>query len=206
MSNSVIKVYTTTWCADCRRTKLWLLDHHVPFEEINIEQDEKAVEYVQEVNHGMHSVPTIVFPDGSTLTEPSNMELEEKVKSLNLMPDKKQSIIFVYNANSSLFSQIADYAHKIISSDTYKCNLCKLTYGNLGMKKEWKNFIQRLPYRSIFLHKDEFVALYPQVSNTSFPAIFRLQERDITELVTSNEINKQHTISELEKLVQSKVK
>lgn len=79
--NNVIKIYTTTWCGDCKRTKVWLNDHKVVYEEINIEKDEEAMKYVQKVNHGMNSVPTILFPDGSTITEPSNQELEKLIMS-----------------------------------------------------------------------------------------------------------------------------
>ena len=81
---NITKVYGTTWCADCRRAKTWLHEHNVPFTDINIEQDESAIEYVQKINNGMQKVPTIVFPDGSILTEPSNKELEQKVITLDL--------------------------------------------------------------------------------------------------------------------------
>jgi len=74
-------MYTTTSCGHCRRTKAWLDDHKVQYEEINIEEDEKAMEYVQKVNNGMNSVPTMIFPDGSILIEPGNAELEEKVNT-----------------------------------------------------------------------------------------------------------------------------
>lgn len=84
MKRNITKVYTTTWCADCRRAKNWLLEHNIAFDQINIEQDESAIEYVLKINNGMQKVPTIVFPDGSILTEPSNKELEQKVVSLGL--------------------------------------------------------------------------------------------------------------------------
>ncbi|HCJ35639.1 MAG TPA: glutaredoxin-like protein, partial [Ktedonobacter sp.] len=50
----------------------------IPYEYINIEEDERAAEYVVRVNGGMQSVPTIVFPDGSILVEPSPRELAAK--------------------------------------------------------------------------------------------------------------------------------
>ncbi len=46
-----------------------------PIVEVNIEDDEDAAELVQTLNNGMRSVPTIVFPDGSVLVEPSNAAL-----------------------------------------------------------------------------------------------------------------------------------
>lgn len=202
---SKIKIYTTTWCADCKRTKSWLNDNKIPYEEINIEQDEKAVEYVQKLNNGMNSVPTIEFPDGSILTEPSNAELEKKVKDLHLILDQNTKIIFVYNADSSLFAQITDYAHKVIAPRTYQCNLCKITYDNLGMKQEWREFIQKLPLDVEFLHKDKFVKLYPKMQAASFPAAFKKNNDKISILIISEEINKQHTVKDLENLLLSKV-
>ena len=80
-----IILYGTTRCADCRRAKHWLHEHNITFSDINIEENEKAVEKVLKFNDGMQTVPTIVFPDGSILTEPTNNELEQKVLSLGLI-------------------------------------------------------------------------------------------------------------------------
>jgi mycoredoxin len=74
-----IKVYGTKWCPDCFRAKQVLGRHNIPFTWIDIESDAQALEYVKAVNHGSHSVPTIVFPDGSVLVEPGNAELEKKL-------------------------------------------------------------------------------------------------------------------------------
>ena len=73
-----IKMYATTWCGDCRMAQRWFDSHNVSYEYINIEEDEEAAEFVLEVNGGMRSVPTIVFPDGSILIEPSPRELAAK--------------------------------------------------------------------------------------------------------------------------------
>ncbi len=78
-------MYSTTWCGDCKRSKSFLNSHGVLYTEINIEEDEKAMAYVQKINDGMNSVPTIVFSDGSILTEPTNEDLEKKVKELGLL-------------------------------------------------------------------------------------------------------------------------
>lgn len=119
---------------------------------------------------------------------------------------EKQSLIFVYNANSSMFSQATDYVHKIVSPKTYNCNLCKLTYDNLGVKKEWKHFIQGLTYPVNFLHKDEFVKQYPDFASIALPTIFiQDSNQKIQQLITSDEINKQQTLPDLEQLVKSKI-
>ena len=74
-----IKVYSTVWCPDCKRAKNFLGELRVPYENIDIEQDDEAMTFVQKVNHGMRIIPTLVFPDGSILSEPSNAQLAEKL-------------------------------------------------------------------------------------------------------------------------------
>lgn len=76
-----IKIYATTWCGDCRMAQRWFDSHDIPYEYINIEEDDKAAEYVVRVNGGMRSVPTIIFPDGSVLVEPSPRQLAAKLQS-----------------------------------------------------------------------------------------------------------------------------
>jgi mycoredoxin len=70
-----ITMYVTTWCGDCRLAKRWFDAHEIPYEYITIETDEQAAAEVLRINGGMRSVPTIVFPDGSVLVEPSAREL-----------------------------------------------------------------------------------------------------------------------------------
>ena len=79
MPETKIIVYGTTWCGDCRRARRFLQNHQIDYDWINIDQDQEAEAYVREVNHGNRSVPTIVFPDGSTLVEPSNLQLAKKL-------------------------------------------------------------------------------------------------------------------------------
>lgn len=74
----IVKMYATRWCGDCRMAKRWFESRGIPYEYINIEEDERAAAYVSRVNGGMYSVPTIVFPDGSILVEPSPRELAAK--------------------------------------------------------------------------------------------------------------------------------
>ena len=77
-----IKFYSTTWCGDCRRSRKVFQAMGVEFVDIDIEKHPEAAEIVRTVNHGMQSVPTIVFPDGSVLVEPSNAALEQKLTAL----------------------------------------------------------------------------------------------------------------------------
>jgi len=54
--------------------------------------------------------------------------------------NSKDKIIFVYNADSSVFAQVSDAVKKIVAPGTYQCNLCRITYGAVSMKDEWKTF------------------------------------------------------------------
>ncbi len=89
MSHSVntndaqIKMYTTQWCPDCWRAKSVMRSQEVAFEEIDIGDDEEAGALVQRLNNGNMSVPTIVFPDGDVLTEPSTTALMTKLSALS---------------------------------------------------------------------------------------------------------------------------
>jgi mycoredoxin len=81
---SNITMYGTPWCGDCRRARRVLDQHKVAYQYIDIEQDEAARSYVVQVNQGNQSVPTILFPDGSVLVEPSSAVLTQKLEALNL--------------------------------------------------------------------------------------------------------------------------
>ncbi|HZC76574.1 MAG TPA: glutaredoxin family protein [Ktedonobacterales bacterium] len=74
-----IVMFSTRWCGDCRRAKRLFDALGVPFTEINIDEDRAAAARVMRLNDGMRSVPTILFPDGSVLVEPSNAALEAKL-------------------------------------------------------------------------------------------------------------------------------
>jgi glutaredoxin-like protein len=82
MDENRIRMYGTRWCPDCARAKQLLNKHNVSFAWIDIEQDDEARAYVEKVNKGYKSVPTIVFPDGSVMVEPSNAELEKKLAAV----------------------------------------------------------------------------------------------------------------------------
>jgi thioredoxin reductase (NADPH) len=78
-TTSGIIVYGTTWCPDCRRAKQFLGEHRIQYTWVDIEQDQAAMAEVERINRGNRVVPTIVFPDGSILVEPSNEELSQKL-------------------------------------------------------------------------------------------------------------------------------
>ncbi len=68
----------------------------------------------------------------------------------------KQKLQFVYNAETGVFNKLTDFAHKIVSPGTYACSLCALTYGKFTMKKEWAEYVKKLPIEVEFGYKSEW--------------------------------------------------
>ena len=80
-----ITMYGADWCGDCRRSKRFLDENKVGYNYIDVEADASASDKVIEINGGMRSIPVIVFPDGTHLTEPSDNDLKAKLVSLNVL-------------------------------------------------------------------------------------------------------------------------
>ena len=85
-------------------------------------------------------------------------------------------LLFVYNADSGLFNSMADAAHKVLSPETYACNLCKVTYGWFTERKQWRSFVESLDAECRFLHRDELYRQYPELRTTELPAVFRVTD------------------------------
>jgi mycoredoxin len=77
--SAALTMYTTSWCGYCFRLKTMLKAEGIPYTEIDIESDPAAAEFVMWVNGGNRTVPTLKFPDGSTLTNPSAGEVKAKL-------------------------------------------------------------------------------------------------------------------------------
>jgi mycoredoxin len=77
-----LTMYTTTWCAYCRRLKSQLAAEGIEMAEVNIEEDPGAADFVMSVNGGCQTVPTVVFPDGSALTNPSVAAVKQRIGEL----------------------------------------------------------------------------------------------------------------------------
>jgi mycoredoxin len=81
-STDKIILYGTSWCGGSHRARTLLEQKGVPYQWVDIDKNSKAREFVEKTNRGFRSVPTIVFPDGSILVEPSTEELSIKVTKL----------------------------------------------------------------------------------------------------------------------------
>lgn len=74
-----VKVYTTTWCPDCRMAKNWLDRRGIAYDEVNVETTPGAAEFVMSVNNGRRKVPTFAVGSDTFHCSPYNQTiLEEK--------------------------------------------------------------------------------------------------------------------------------
>jgi mycoredoxin len=74
-----VTMYTTSWCGYCVRLKGQMKAAGVPFTEVNIEETPDAASFVESVNGGNQTVPTLLFPDGSSATNPSLKEVQARL-------------------------------------------------------------------------------------------------------------------------------
>lgn len=78
----MLTMYSTSWCGYCHRLKSQLTREGIAFEVVDIEQDDAAAEFVMSVNGGNQTVPTVRFEDGSALTNPSIIDVKERLSAL----------------------------------------------------------------------------------------------------------------------------
>ncbi|MFI5494781.1 mycoredoxin [Actinoplanes sp. NPDC051859] len=79
----MLTMYSTPWCGYCHRLKSQLDREGIAYEVVDIEQDPTAADFVMQVNGGNQTVPTMRFDDGSALTNPSIVQVKEKLAALS---------------------------------------------------------------------------------------------------------------------------
>jgi len=104
-------------------------------------------------------------------------------------------LVFVYNSKSKLTNHVVDVLHKTFSPSTYNCDLCSLTYGNIGPKKEWKQFLKEITFETEFHYKDKFAKSHPNLKD-EYPVIY-LQDKNFQRLVSSSEMSECEDLSQL---------
>ncbi len=120
------------------------------------------------------------------------------------MNNEKETLIFVYNANSGLFSKATDFAHKIINPSTYECSLCSLTYGNFRMEKQWASFIENLDFDVQFSYKNKIDLGH--LEKEKFPMLLiKNKAEKLKILLYSTEIEAQKNLESLIHLVENKL-
>ena len=112
-----------------------------------------------------------------------------------------QNLVVVYNAKSGGLNTVLDYVHKMVSPETYDCNLCKLTYDNFGQIREWNDFLRFLNISVDYYYKDHLtqIGMDPEMD---LPAIFF---NDNNLLLGAREINSFKTLEELIEGVRIKI-
>lgn len=108
-------------------------------------------------------------------------------------------IQFIYNAKNGLANSLFDLAHKIISPDTYECNLCKITHGAFKENKKFKDIKEK--FNITLWHIDDYEKKYKKES--SYPLIiFRDKNRNELKRIDTNTINQINSVDELEIIIE----
>ncbi|MBT6438938.1 MAG: hypothetical protein HOK72_04470 [Flavobacteriales bacterium] len=121
------------------------------------------------------------------------------------MKASDMELIFIYNAGSGLFDSVSDFAHKILSPSTYQCNLCVLTHGNFGAKKQWKDFLKKLGIKVEFYYKNQFKNL--NQNEIKPPCILiKIHNSTIQEFINADEMNSHESLDDLIDIIKVKLK
>lgn len=117
--------------------------------------------------------------------------------------EEKLELIFIYNAESGVVNELIDFAHKIVSPDTYDCNLYAISYGAFFMEKKWLTYIETLPFKSTFTYKDKFFK--NEYSDIEFPSVFMRSNEKLDEIISATEINEIKNLDQLIDLLNQKL-
>lgn len=78
-TSEMVTMYSTPWCGYCRRLKGQLEREGIAYAEVDIEQYPDAADLVMQINGGNQTVPTVTFPDGSAMTNPSLAQVKARL-------------------------------------------------------------------------------------------------------------------------------
>lgn len=113
-------------------------------------------------------------------------------------------LIFVYNANAGIAAGIMDSIHKTLSPATYPCGLCAITYGAVRMKPKWKAWLAAQSFESVFYHRPDFRAAYPDV-DVELPIILIARDGTMKTLVAADELKDAESVDVLIGLIESRL-
>lgn len=121
--------------------------------------------------------------------------------------EKKECLVFIFNADSGAISSVKDFFHKMVKPSTYECNLCAVTFGNFGMKKEWAQYITSLEdeVNIEFLHRDEFEEYYPEINDAKYPSAYIERSNGLEIFISQEEMNNLESVKKLKNLVNKRL-
>ena len=112
-------------------------------------------------------------------------------------------LVFVYNADNGLFNTLTDVAHKLLSPDTYHCQLCAITHGAFRERDEWRNYLESLDVECEFMHRNEYLAAYPH-HYTDLPAIFINSNNELKLCLGRKAIDAVDSVDQLRALLEAR--
>ncbi len=136
----------------------------------------------------------------------SDADRKQNVQAQNSFPvSSATEIILVYNAWGGIYPGLVDFINKEFFPASYPCNLCYQTFGTFSMKKEWKHYLEGLPYKKRELHKDNFLRLY-KPENLDLPVILVTDGSNVQVLASAEELNQQRSLEALIEVVNYKLR
>lgn len=105
-----------------------------------------------------------------------------------------------------MWSKYLNNIHKIVSPQTYSCNLCNLTHDSFSEKKEWRDFRKNVPLDFLFMYKNEFFKSYPadKFKNLKFPVVFEKYTKNLTVVLDAEKLASIQTTKQLIGFLQKK--
>jgi thioredoxin reductase (NADPH) len=134
--DTTIRMYGANWCPDCRRAKAFFGEQRVHYDYIDLDIYPDAVHDVERINDGMRSIPTIIFPDGSIMVEPSNAELAEKLGLKMKASSDFYDVIIVGSGPAGLTAAIYTSREGLSTLVLEKSGIG----GQVGLTRQMENF------------------------------------------------------------------
>lgn len=107
-----------------------------------------------------------------------------------------KELIFIYNTQSGLTQAAVDWAHKIVSPQTYDCTLCTLTYGNIGKYISWDKFLKSISIKKSFWYKDQFEKNFPY-KDLKLPCVYIKEKNVYRELISRDKMSQCNDVEDL---------
>ena len=151
------------------------------------------------INH-IYIIIFCLFLSSCATMDNSNRIYNEKQEIKN--PKK---LIFIYNASDDFISVSFDFIHKIVSPSTYQCSLCKVTYGNVSMHNEWREYIDRSPFEVQFLYKNNYLEYHQDLKVNEFPIAYKYDGNSYQLFISKQEFDLCDDLDDLIEIMNKKI-